>query len=358
MGLAPRPYYHMCTTRGRISYVMTKKLTFMALVLLLGTAASMVRAQDHASPFRLVGSDTVQPAGADEIGDVEADPDEPAIPMVNRLDLRYGQLVVNGDRPVTLATSAGASVEIPSGYLAFAVQVGGDLSAIGPGWIVVLLIDSREGGMGSEVLPQFTTDSELFIRFDDEMSIGLREFEGEAGFQDVPNIDEVTGGLLSVVPAGDGRDESLISDGVWVMLPFELLDAENIRLRIETRRVLPPNDDEANATVVMADQWPDAGWFNYSAAEGWTAETVNVLEGLDARVSCQITAVGVVNVRNIPSLNGMRVRQIQAGETATAVSQAVGQDGFVWWRLRDGNWVRSDVVRAEANCRDLPRIEP
>lgn len=337
---------------------MTKKLTFMALVLLLGTAASMVRAQDHASPFRLVGSDTVQPAGADEIGDVEADPVEPAIPMVNRLDLHYGQLVMSGDSPMTLETSAGQSIETPAGYLAFAVQVGGDLAAVGPEWEVVLLIDSREGGMGSEALPQFTTDFEAFIWFTDELGIGLREFEGEAGFQDVPNADEVTAGLLSVIPFGDGREESLISDGAWVILPFELLDAENVRLRIETRRVLPPNDDEANATAVIADQWPDAGWFNYSAAEGWTAETVNVLEGLDARVSCQITAIGVVNVRNIPSINGMRVRQIQAGETATVVSQTVGRDGFIWWRLRDGNWVRSDVVRAEANCRDLPRIEP
>ncbi|MBZ0321205.1 MAG: SH3 domain-containing protein [Anaerolineae bacterium] len=338
--------------------MITKKMTLVALVLLLGTVAGMVHAQDHASPFRLVGSDAVQPAGADEIGDVEADPDEPAIPMVNRLDLRYGQLVMSGDTPITLETTAGHSIEIPAGYLAFAVQVGGDLSAIGPGWEVVLLIDSREGGMGNEALPQFTTDFELFSRFDEEMVVGLREFEGEAGFQDIPSADEVTGGLLSVIPSGDGRDETLISDGAWAMLPFELLNAENIRLRIETRRVLPPTDDEENTTVVMADQWPDAGWFNYSEANGWTAETVNVLEGLDARVSCQITAVGVVNVRNVPSLNGMRVRQIQAGETATVVSQTVGQDGFVWWRLRDGNWVRSDVVRAEASCRDLPRIEP
>lgn len=341
-----------------MNYIMTKKLTLVTLVLLLGVIGGMAKAQDHASPFRLSGSDTVQPAGADEIGDVEADPDEPAIPMVNRLDLHYGQLVMSGDTPITLETSTGQSIEIPAGYLAFAVQVGGDLSAVGPEWEVVLLIDSREGGMASEALPQFTTDFELFIGFDDEMGIGLREFEGEAGFQDVPNADEVTGGLLSVILSGDGRDESLISDGVWAMLPLELLDTENVRLRIETRRVLPPADDDENTTVVMADQWPDAGWFNYSAADGWTAETVNVLEGLDARVSCQITAIGVVNVRNIPSINGMRVRQIQARETATVVSQTVGRDGFVWWRLRDGNWVRSDVVRAEASCRDLPRIEP
>lgn len=337
---------------------MMKKLRLVPLLLLFGAAVGVVSGQDHSSPFRLIGSDTVQPAGADEIGDVEADPDEPAIPMVNRLDLRYGQLVMSGDSPVTLETNAGQSIEIPAAYLAFAVQVGGDLSAIGPGWEIVLLIDSREGGRGSEALPQFTTDFEASIWFTDELDIELREFAGEAGFQDVPNVDAVAGGLLSVIPFGGGREESLISDGAWVILPFELLDAENIRLRVETRRVLPPADAERNATEVIADQWPDAGWFNYAEDSGWTAETVNVLEGLDARVSCQITAVGVVNVRNIPSLNGMRVRQIQAGETATVVSQAVGQDGFVWWRLRDGNWVRSDVVRAEASCRDLPRIEP
>lgn len=342
-----------------MNYIMTKKLTLVTLVLLLGVIGGMAKAQDHASPFRLSGSDTVQPAGADEIGDVEADPDEPAIPMVNRLDLRYGQLVMSGDTPITLETSTGQSIEIPAGYLAFAVQVGGDLSAVGPGWEVVLLIDSREGGWATLELPQFTSDYYFVVAGSgDKYVAALSEYHEVGTFIAANNESGVMGGIFSVEPASDGRDETLISDGAWAMLPLELLDADNIRLRIETWRMLPPTDDEENTTVVMADQWPDAGWFNYAEGSGWTAETVNVLEGLDARVSCQITAIGVVNVRNIPSINGMRVRQIQARETATVVSQTVGRDGFVWWRLRDGNWVRSDVVRAEASCRDLPRIEP
>ncbi len=324
----------------------------IGVLLVVDMAGGMVHAQGQSTPFRLVGSAGVQPAGADEIGDVETDPNEPALVMVNRLDLRYGQLVVTGDSPITLETRVGDSIEIPAEYLAFAVQVGGDLSAVGPGWEIVLMIDSREGGVGTEALPQFTTDYEIFTN---DSGAGRREYDGEA-FRVAANGGDVIDGLFSVVPIGDGRDVALISDGVLAMLPFEIFDADTVRLRIETRRMGSVGEGE-NAMVV-ADQWPDAGWFNYSIEGGWTAETVNVLEGLDARVSCQITAVGVVNVRNRPSLNGMRVRQIQTGETATVVSQAVGQDGFIWWRLRDGNWVRSDVVRAEAGCRDLPRIEP
>lgn len=315
------------------------------------TGMTGVYAQGQSTPFRLVGSEAVQPAGADEIGDVDADPDEPAQVMVNRLDLRYGQLVVASDSPITLETEAGDSIEIPADYLAFAVQVGGDLSAIGPGWEIVLMIDSREGGLGTEALPQFTTDYEVAVG---DSGTGLREVDGEA-LRAGSNNREVTGGRFSVMPLSDGRDQTLISNGVWAMLPLVLLDADTVRLRIETRQIAVLDD---SPTTILADQWPDAGWFNYSSEGGWTAETVNVLEGLDARVSCQITAVGVVNVRNIPSITGMRVRQIQTGETATVVSQAVGRDGFIWWRLRDGNWVRSDVVRAEAGCRDLPRIEP
>lgn len=317
----------------------------IGMVLVAGLVRGMVSAQGQATPFRLVGSEVVQPAGADEIGDVEVEADALALVMGNRLDLRYGQLVMAKDGPITLETSVGERIEIPAGHLAFAVQVGGDLSAVGPGWEIVLLMDSREGGIGTEALPQFTTDYEAFIQ---SGVVGLREFDGEAGFQEVSDATDVTGGLFSVMPVSDGREMALMADGAWVMLPFEVLEADHVRLRIETRRMVTIGD--------AADQWPDAGWFNY--ADGWTAETVNVLEGLDARVSCQITAVGVVNVRSLPSLNGMRVRQIQPGETATVVSQTIGRDGFIWWRLRDGNWVRSDVVRAEANCRDMPRIEP
>jgi uncharacterized protein YraI len=96
----------------------------------------------------------------------------------------------------------------------------------------------------------------------------------------------------------------------------------------------------------------------YKQGEGWRAEAANLLAGQAARVSCTLLAPGNVNVRSAPATSAALVRQIPVGQSMMAVAQTTGRDGFVWWRLRDGNWVRSDVVRAEDKCQDLPRIQP
>lgn len=324
-------------------------------LLLVGQAS----AQSSRLPFTVVGADRPQPSGADEQGDIDPLTDLPdgVVYSQQRLDMLAVQLAVTGASALTIETAAGDQVEIPAEQLAVAVQVAGDLSASGVPQEIVLLMDNRGGGLIVESLPQFTPDFELVMHLDDsgDLAISVNEFQDDAGFQPMAQGGEFAGGLLSVVPASDGREAQLISDGVWAMLPFNFVGADTVRLRVETRLLVT---HDGGTSQLVADQWPNDGWFTYSPTDGWKAETVNVLEGLDARVSCQLTAIGVVNVRSLPSINGMKVRQIQPGDTATVVSQTVGSDGFVWWRLRDGNWVRSDVVRAEAACRDMPRIEP
>jgi hypothetical protein len=37
-----------------------------------------------------------------------------------------------------------------------------------------------------------------------------------------------------------------------------------------------------------------------------------------------------------------------------ADAQAIGSDGYIWWRLTSGLWVRSDVVSEIGDCDQLP----
>ncbi|NDJ60635.1 MAG: hypothetical protein GYB67_05885, partial [Chloroflexi bacterium] len=76
----------------------------------------------------------------------------------------------------------------------------------------------------------------------------------------------------------------------------------------------------------------------------------------DMAVTCVVTANANVNVRSGPGTNNAVARTLGAGENATVDGQANGADGFVWWRLADGGWVRSDTVAEDANCEQTPVV--
>ncbi len=69
---------------------------------------------------------------------------------------------------------------------------------------------------------------------------------------------------------------------------------------------------------------------------------------------CEVTAVNNVNRRTGPGTNFDRAGTLDAGETATAVAQAEGSDGQIWWELEDGSFVREDTVEEAGDCDSLP----
>lgn len=81
--------------------------------------------------------------------------------------------------------------------------------------------------------------------------------------------------------------------------------------------------------------------------DGGTTTTTTTAGG------CTLTGNGV-NLRSGPGTNFNAVGTLAAGSSVTAVGQATGADGFVWFNLDNGNWVRSDVVTAEGDCSNLP----
>ncbi|MBN1285427.1 MAG: PKD domain-containing protein [Anaerolineae bacterium] len=72
---------------------------------------------------------------------------------------------------------------------------------------------------------------------------------------------------------------------------------------------------------------------------------------------CTIGGAGV-NLRAGPGTDYDAVRKLAAGENAPVDGQTTGADGFVWWRLVEGVWARSDVVTETGGCESVPVVTP
>ena len=68
-------------------------------------------------------------------------------------------------------------------------------------------------------------------------------------------------------------------------------------------------------------------------------------------VTCVIQAQGA-NLRSAPTADANSFGSLSG--SATGVAQTNGADGFVWYRLSNNSWIRSDVTFAEAACANLP----
>ncbi len=72
--------------------------------------------------------------------------------------------------------------------------------------------------------------------------------------------------------------------------------------------------------------------------------------------ACSITAVKGANLRTGPGTTFDRAGALAAGASQSVVGQANGSDGFVWWKLDSGSWVRSDLVQTGGDCTAVPTV--
>jgi hypothetical protein len=317
----------------------------------LSGAWTAVAQQPPGSPFSIDGTELAQPGGADETGDVLNQADRQPAPN-SAVDILYAQLVANG---TTLSTQGAANIQLPPESLAFALQLQGDVALGLPGGqslVFEMLVDSAEGGSPVEGHPEFTANYALSLTVNGGQTAAALSIwdPAQQSFAPVAPAPATAGGLLAVA------EGSAVQDGVWAAAPLAALGGGEAAVVLRSRSVT--RDGSGAITGEAADDWPNYGQLRFVPDKGWRAEAVNLLAGLAARSSCTLTAPGNVNVRSAPSTGAGQTRQISAGQTATAVAQTLGQDGYVWWRLQDGNWVRSDVVRAEEACQRLPQIQP
>ena len=73
---------------------------------------------------------------------------------------------------------------------------------------------------------------------------------------------------------------------------------------------------------------------------------------------CFILAQRVVNLRSAPSTASAIRGTLEDGQGVEVDGQTRGADNFIWWRLTNGLWVRSDVVVADDTCNQVPNVEP
>lgn len=76
------------------------------------------------------------------------------------------------------------------------------------------------------------------------------------------------------------------------------------------------------------------------------------LTGEGSAAECTITANGDVNMRAGPGMN-FAVEDTLAYGASIAVENQFYADGYVWWQVAGGLWVRSDVVSAVGNCAEV-----
>lgn len=70
--------------------------------------------------------------------------------------------------------------------------------------------------------------------------------------------------------------------------------------------------------------------------------------------ACEVTAPSGINVRLSPSTNSDIRRTTGANEVLSIDRQLVGEDGFTWWGVRNGGWVREDTVNEIGDCSVVP----
>lgn len=80
--------------------------------------------------------------------------------------------------------------------------------------------------------------------------------------------------------------------------------------------------------------------------------------GTTSDAACTVSTGTNANQRSGPGTNFDLAGTLAAGISAAVDGQATGTDGFVWWRLGEGVWVRSDVVDEAGDCENMPIVQP
>ncbi len=87
----------------------------------------------------------------------------------------------------------------------------------------------------------------------------------------------------------------------------------------------------------------------------YDAYTIDLAALTAGRVTCDILGVGSANLRSGPGTTFAERGKILAGDAISAVAQTMGSDGYIWWQLATGDWIRNDVIRKRGDCDNLPQ---
>ncbi len=115
--------------------------------------------------------------------------------------------------------------------------------------------------------------------------------------------------------------------------------------------VAAPTDDQVAA---IRSQAGDLGYTSdilpYAAIAA--SQTSSSMDGM-----VTVTAFDAdVNIRQSPSTTATVVGVLSANTSVSIDGQRQGDDGFIWWRVTDGGWVRSDTVSEASSTDGIPNV--
>lgn len=98
-------------------------------------------------------------------------------------------------------------------------------------------------------------------------------------------------------------------------------------------------DSDGDGFGDACDPCPDV----YGSADGCISE-------------CTVTAPQNANMRSGPGTDYDVAGTLRLGTVITIRGQASDSQGYIWWKLVNGNWVRSDVIGAPPQCSAVPEV--
>jgi hypothetical protein len=110
-----------------------------------------------------------------------------------------------------------------------------------------------------------------------------------------------------------------------------------------------------SVTITSASGNPLAPASDCAASESATSQPETTSDVSPA--TCTVSAGADVNQRSGPGTDFELAGTLAGGVSAAVNGQATGADGFVWWRLGEGVWVRSDVVNETGDCDGVPIVQ-
>lgn len=166
----------------------------------------------------------------------------------------------------------------------------------------------------------------------------------QVNFEEPSTIIQVGGGIASW-PAGQRYVQiwAILADGTEILLiEYDQFMSDQQVLAYDLPSALA-NVRSVRYTTLESDMWPC--WYE-----------VEVLSAApDTALACVIRPAGAqVNLRAEPSTNADIVGSLTQGQAMLAEGQSDGADGFMWWQLTNGAWIRDDVALSSESCAALP----
>ncbi|PJF40161.1 MAG: VWA domain-containing protein [Chloroflexi bacterium] len=148
--------------------------------------------------------------------------------------------------------------------------------------------------------------------------------------------------------------------------------ADGLSLRTAPNNAAPIIENIPSGEVVTITSEPQYSdsliWWGVQTANGNEGFAVEAADGITTLIPlaegesgpekvCTLVTLQGVNLRTGPGTEFRQPASRDAGVELFGEAQAVGSDGFIWWRTFETLWVRSDLVREFGDCDSLPIVE-